>query len=114
MAIAFAVTWLERRSIATVGFDAARLGLASIYVPAALFAYGIAVTLHEGARRAKWLFLAGLVLALLVATGTRATLVLLVVPLAIAFGARRQLAPRACVSCFSRPSQSQRRWSLRS
>ena len=103
MAVAFAVTWLERRSIANIGFDAVRLGLASVFVPAALFGYSMAVTLHEGARRAKWLLLAGLIFALLVATGTRATLVLLVVPVAIAFGARRQLAPRAVRLLFLAP-----------
>jgi hypothetical protein len=39
--------------------------------------------------------LAGLILALLVTTGTRTTIVLLVAPLAIALGARRQLAARS-------------------
>ena len=39
--------------------------------------------------------MAGLILALLVTTGTRTTIVLLVAPLAIALGARRQLAARS-------------------
>ena len=101
MALTFAITWLERRSIAT--FGAGRLGLASVFPPAALFAYCMAVALHERARRARWLLVAGLILALLVATGNRSTLVLLVAPVAIAFGARRYLATRTVRLAFLAP-----------
>jgi hypothetical protein len=92
-ALLFAVGWLERRSIANLGLGS--LGLASIIVPAALFSLAMSAALQADVRRPRWLVLAGLILALLVVTGTRTMIVLLVAPLAIALGARRQLATRS-------------------
>jgi O-antigen ligase len=92
-ALLFAVGWLERRQIANVGLGS--LGLASIIMPAALFSLAMSAALQADVRRPRWLVLAGLILALLVATGTRTTIVLLVAPLAIALGARRKLATRS-------------------
>jgi hypothetical protein len=69
--------------------------LASIIMPAALFSLAMSAALQADVRWTRWLILAGLILALLVTTGTRTTIVLLVAPLAIALGARRQLAARS-------------------
>lgn len=90
-AFAFAVHWLNRRGIADL--RASRIGLASHFVPAALFAYGMSAVLHG--RRTKWLGVSGLVLALLLATGTRTNLVLLFAPIGIAVGARPHLLRRS-------------------
>jgi O-antigen ligase len=90
-AIAFAVYWLHRRGIANL--QASRIGLASHFVPAALFAYAMSATLQ--ARRTRWLILAASVFALLLVTGTRTTLVLVVAPIFIALGARRYRASRS-------------------
>jgi O-antigen ligase len=90
-AVAFAVHWLDRRGIADL--QGANLGLASRLVPAALFAYGMSAVLQG--RRNRWLVVSMLVLALLLVTGTRTNLVLLVAPLVIVLGARRQRASRS-------------------
>jgi O-antigen ligase len=92
-ALLFAVGWLERRNVSNLGLGS--LGLASIIMPAALFSLTMSAALQGDLRRPRWLILAGLILALLVSTGTRTTIVLLVAPLAIALGARRQLATRS-------------------
>jgi O-antigen ligase len=89
-AVAFAIHWLDRRGIAD--FQASRLGLASHFVPAALFAYAMSAALH--ARSIRWLAVAAPVLALLLVTGTRTNLVLLVAPVAIALATRRHRATR--------------------
>jgi hypothetical protein len=90
-AVAFAVTWLQRRGIAD--FALARIGLATHFLPAGLFAYAMSLALD--AKRLRWLAVAGFTLALLLATGTRSSLALLAAPLAIAFGARRAIAQRS-------------------
>lgn len=90
-ALAFAVTWLQRRGIADFGTE--RIGLATHYVPAGLFAYAMSLALC--ARKLRWLAVAGLVLALLLATGTRSNLALLMAPLAIAVGSRHAIARRS-------------------
>jgi O-antigen ligase len=89
-AVAFAIHWLERRGIAN--FQAETLGLASHFVPAALFAYAMSAALH--ARSMRWLAVAAPVLALLLVTGTRTNLVLFVAPVAIALATRRHRATR--------------------
>jgi hypothetical protein len=68
-ALLFAVGWLERRSIANLGLGS--VGLASIIMPAALFSLAMSAALQADVRRPRWLVLAGLILALLVVTGTR-------------------------------------------
>ena len=90
--LSFAVVWLQRRGIASLPLT--HLGLASVLAPAALFAFAMAVALHESAHRTRWLVLAGGIMSLLVSTGTRSTLVLLVAPLAIAAASRRRRATR--------------------
>ena len=92
-AIAFAVTWLQRRGIAYLPI--ARVGVATVFVPAALFSYAMSIVLQAAGRRPRWLLLAAVLLALLVATGTRTTLALLVAPLAIVAASRRHVATRS-------------------
>jgi O-antigen ligase len=88
----FSTDWLEQRHIAHLPFS--QFALSSFFFPAALFAFAVASALHARARRIRWLFLAALVFALLVVTGTRSTLILAVAPVAVAFAARRQLSAR--------------------
>jgi O-antigen ligase len=83
--LAFAVEWLDRRGIAE--FQAESFGLASQFLAAAVFAYGMSAALQAGQRR--WLIASGLALAMLLVTGTRTNLALLVAPLVIVVGARR-------------------------
>jgi O-antigen ligase len=92
-AVSFAVAWLERRGIANLPL--ARVGVQSLFIPAALFSYAMSIVLQTNARRPRWLLLAAILLALLIATGTRATLTLIVAPLAILVASRRQLARRS-------------------
>jgi hypothetical protein len=84
---AWAVEWLGRRGIARS--DVSSIAVASVFVPAALFAYAMASALQGRAKRVVWLLVAAAVLALLLSTGTRSTLALLLIPLAIALIARR-------------------------
>jgi hypothetical protein len=88
----FSTHWLEQRHIARLPFS--QFALSSFFFPAALFVYATASALHSSERRIRWLFLAALVFALLVVTGTRSTLILAVAPVVVAFGARRYLSAR--------------------
>jgi hypothetical protein len=88
----FSTNWLQQRHIAHLPFE--QFALSSFFFPAALFAFATASALHARARRIRWLFLAALVFALLVVTGTRSTLILAVAPIVAAFGARRYLSAR--------------------
>jgi Kef-type K+ transport system membrane component KefB len=58
--MAWAVEWLGRRGIAH--FDASSIAVASVLVPAALFAYAMASALHGRAKRVVWLLVAAAVL----------------------------------------------------
>jgi hypothetical protein len=90
--LAFATYWLEQRHIAQLPF--ARFALSSFLFPGALFAFAIAASLHRQERRIRWLVLAAGVFSLLIITGTRSTLLLVLVPIVGAFGARRDLTSR--------------------
>jgi hypothetical protein len=90
-AVAFAVGWLHRRGIADLPIT--RVGLASIFLPAALFSYGMAYVLQV--MRARWLILSAVVFALLLATGTRTNLALLAAPLAITLASRHNFTIRS-------------------
>jgi hypothetical protein len=92
-AIAFAVQWFQRRGIAQL--PVSRVSLATLFIPAALFSYAMSAALQATRRRARWLCLAASLLAMLVATSTRTTFALVIVPLAIAVGMRRQLTARS-------------------
>jgi O-antigen ligase len=88
----FSTHWLEQRHIAHLPFS--QFALSSFFFPAALFAYASASALHARPRRIRWLMVAALVFSLLVVTGTRSTLILVVAPLVVAFAARRHLSVR--------------------
>jgi hypothetical protein len=90
--IAFAVQWLGRRGIAHLPIS--RIGVATLFVPAALFSYAISSVLSGTARRTWWLLLAVWILAMALATSNRSTLALVIAPFAIAFCARRHLTAR--------------------
>ena len=90
--LAFAAEWLSNRRIIELSYVFA---LPTFLLGAALFAYAMAVVLEEENRRLGWLVLASVILAALIATGTRATVILVAVPLAIIVGARRHVARRS-------------------
>jgi hypothetical protein len=85
--------WLNRHGLAALPF--ARVGVASLFVSAALFSFAMSNALQANARRPRWLLLAAVLIALLIATGTRTAFVLLVAPLAIVIASRRDLATRS-------------------
>jgi O-Antigen ligase len=89
--VSFSTHWLEARNIAQFPFS--RLALSSFFFPAALFAYSMAASLHERTRM-RWLALAAGVFALSVVTGTRSTLLFILIPVVVVFGARRNLSAR--------------------
>lgn len=99
--LSFATYWLSHRHIADLPIS--RFALSSFLFPAALFAYSAAAALHGTTNRMRWLGLASIVLALLLVTGARTSLALLVAPLAIAISARRYLAMRFLRLMFLTP-----------
>lgn len=81
--LSWAIFWIERRQIADLPFD--RLALPTPYLATALYVVALAAALtQKDMRRYAWACMAGLVLGLHLVTGNRASLVLLVVPLAMA------------------------------
>jgi hypothetical protein len=92
-ALSFAVLWLQRRGIAHLPVD--RLAVATLFVPAALFAYAMSAGLQGAVARIRWFLLAAFVFAMLISTSTRSTLALIAAPFAIAFGVRRNLTARS-------------------
>jgi O-antigen ligase len=92
-ALSFAVNWLARRGIGTLGLDV--LGLPTTLLAASLFAYAMSALMHGGQRRTFWLVTGVLTFALLISTGTRTTLILLAAPLAIVFGSSQRVASRS-------------------
>ena len=90
--LSFATYWLEQRHIAQLPFS--RFALSSFFLPAALFSYSIAASLCGRRRRVRWLALAVGVFSLALVTGSRSTLLLVLVPIVIVFGARRDLSTR--------------------
>ena len=92
-ALAFTVTWLTNRGIADLSF--VPIGLPTMLLPAAVFAFAMSMFLEGRSARLVWLGLGTVVLAMMVATGTRTSLLLLAAPFAITFGGRRQLTRRS-------------------
>jgi O-antigen ligase len=90
--VSFSTYWLEQRHIANLPFSS--FALSSFLVPAALVAFAIGAALDSNRGRVRWLSLAALVFALLVVTGTRSTLILGLIPIVVAIGARRYLSAR--------------------
>lgn len=87
--VAFAVEWLGRRGLADLPF--ATLGSASMMLPALAFTVATAAILSRRPRRYLWVLIAAAVLALLLVTGTRSALVLLVGPMAMLFAHGQRL-----------------------
>jgi hypothetical protein len=75
--VGFAAVFLEKRGIADLP---ATLGSGSLMLAALLFSVAMGALLSGSSRRLLWAALGAVVLALLFATGTRSTLVLLVGP----------------------------------
>lgn len=92
-ALGFSARWLTSRGIADLSF--VPVGLPTLLLAATVFAYGIAVLLHGHRRRLAWAVFTSLVFAMLLSTGTRTALVLLVAPLAIVVGSHHRLAQRS-------------------
>jgi O-antigen ligase len=89
---AFAAQWLSNRKIVETS-DV--FVLPTFLLGAALFAYAMAIVLEGERQRLRWLVLASGILAGLIATGTRSSLLLVATPLAIIVGARRHFARRS-------------------
>jgi O-antigen ligase len=87
---AFAAQWLSNRHILNIS----AFGLPTFFLGGALFSYAMAVVLEGERHRIRWLLVAAVILAALLATGTRSSLILLAAPIAIAFGARRHFTRR--------------------
>ncbi len=79
--VAYAVEWLGpiRRSFAHLPLT--RFGLASLYLPAALFAYATTAAIMSPRRRPQWAAVVGLVGSLVFVTGTRLALAMLLATL---------------------------------
>lgn len=89
--ISFAVVWLGRRAIVELPID--RIVLPSGFLAASFIALATAMALTAASRRRWWAFAAGVVLGLLFASGTRATLLLLAVPIGASLLAGRPWRP---------------------
>ena len=79
--VAFAVTFLGRRGLADLPF--ATLGFGGVVLPGLAFAVATSAILSRRPRRLLWVLVAATVLTLLMITGTRSSLVLLVGPIAM-------------------------------
>jgi hypothetical protein len=81
-AASFAITWLERRHLASLPFN--RLFFPSFSLAVAFFCFTFARAYVEDKTSIWFLFLSGVVLALLLVTATRSALVLFIAPLVMA------------------------------
>lgn len=87
---AFTAAWLSARGIASVP----PVGLPTLLLGAALFAYAVAMVLEGRRGNLVWALIASLVFAGLVSTGTRSAAVLLIAPVAVVIGSRQKRATR--------------------
>jgi hypothetical protein len=92
-ALAFTATWLTNRMIADLSFIP--IGLPTMLLPAAMFAFAMSGFLEGDRNRFLWLGLGSAVLAMMLATGTRTAVLLVVAPLAITLGGRQRLTRRS-------------------
>ena len=90
--VSYATTWLEQRGIAQLPFS--KFALSSFYLPAALFVYATACALHTNRHRTRWVLLSVLVFALMLVSGTRETLIMVIVPIIVVISARRLMSGR--------------------
>jgi uncharacterized membrane protein len=89
----FTLRWYGRRDIQSDLTGG--IGVPSVLLSGALFAFALAVALDGTKGRWRWLALSILAFALMVSSGTRLSGVLLAAPVAIVFGSRRYLTRRA-------------------
>jgi hypothetical protein len=89
---AFGAQWLSNSHIVEISNV---FVLPTFLLGAALFAYAMAMVLEADRRRLPWLVRASAMMAGLLATGARASLILLAAPIAIILGARRHFARRS-------------------
>lgn len=78
----YALVWLDRRGLADLPVD--RLLLPAGHVAIALYVFGVAAAMTRGQGAYRWALLAGAIIGVLLATGTRSSLLLFVAPVAIA------------------------------
>jgi hypothetical protein len=79
--LSYAIVWVQRRTIADIAID--RLALPSFMLATALFAFAVAQSVADENRRYRWAALASMSIALLLLAGTRTTLAILIVPIAV-------------------------------
>jgi hypothetical protein len=89
-ALSFAVSWIERRHLASLPIT--RLLFPSTGLAVAIIAYAFAAAQESIRRRGAWLALGGVLIALLLLTGTRTNLLVFVVPLAMTLASRPDAA----------------------
>jgi hypothetical protein len=90
--VSYATNWLELRGIAQLPFS--QFALSSFYLPVALFVYATACALHTNRHRPRWTLLSVLVFALMLVSGTRETLIMMIAPIVVVVGARRLMSAR--------------------
>jgi hypothetical protein len=79
--LSYAIVWVQRRAMADVPID--RLVLPSFMLATAFFAFAVAQSVSDERRRYRWAALASVAIALLLLAGTRTTLAILIVPVAV-------------------------------
>jgi O-antigen ligase len=92
-ALGFTARWLTNRGIADL--SVVSVGLPTLVLAAAVFAYGVSALLHGQRRRLAWVAFTAAVFAMLISTGTRTAIILLAGPLAIVLGSRHRIAQRS-------------------
>jgi O-antigen ligase len=80
--VSFAIEWIGRRQLASLPID--RIALPSEALAAALLALATATALTSTSRKWSWAAIAGVVLGLFFASGSRSTLLLLAIPIGVA------------------------------
>jgi O-antigen ligase len=92
-ALGFTARWLTNRGIADL--SSLSVGLPTLILASAVFAYGVGALLHGHRRRLAWAAFTAAIFAMLISTGTRTALILLAGPLAIVVGSRQRIAQRS-------------------
>jgi O-antigen ligase len=84
-ALSFSVTWIERRGLANIPVN--HIAFPSALLPAAVYAVALGRAI-AGPRRLSWAALGAVIAALLLVTGTRTNLILLIGPVLAALATR--------------------------
>jgi hypothetical protein len=82
--VGFFTNWVTKRGFAELGFEG--LFFSTFAVPAAIFSFAVAGALSGPRHRTMWALLATAVLALVLLTGTRSSLILLAAPATVVLG----------------------------